>query len=409
MKELLQAADAVRARAWVPYSRFAVGAAIRTPSGAVHVGCNVENAAYPQGQCAEATAIGTMVSAGETRILEIAVVGSGPDPCAPCGGCRQRIAEFALPETVVHMASAGGRTVQTVPFRELLPHAFALRTAGEGGTGRPSAAEMVRSRLPQARPRIGLVFGSGLGGIAAAIEGAQAFSWAELPGLPRSTVPGHAGRLVLGRLAGVEVACLLGRVHLYEGHAASTILPLVQLFRDLGCGALVLTNAAGSLRPEIGPGRIVRILDHINMLGSNPLVGLRTEHGPPFVDLSAVYDPELGTILDRAAARIGLELEAGVYLATLGPCFETPAEIRAFRALGADLVGMSTVPEAIAARFLGLRVAGLSIVTNLAAGLAPEPLSHAQTLEAASRAADALAALLEAALADLAAAVAGSA
>lgn len=401
MRDLLEAAERVRLRAWAPYSGFRVGAAIRTPSGAVHLGCNVENAAYPQGQCAEATAIGAMVTAGETRILEIAVVGSGPDPCAPCGGCRQRIAEFALPETVVHMASAGGRSVDSVLFRELLPRAFGLGGA-EQGSEQPSAAALIRSRIPEAQPRFGLILGSGLGSLAAAIEAAVALPWTELPGFPRATVPGHEGRLILGRLAGVEVACLAGRVHLYEGHPASAVLPLVQVLRDIGCEVVLLTNAAGSLRPEVGPGRIVRIRDHINLLGTNPLVGLRLPAGPAFLDLSAVYDPELGQELDATAYDLGLRLEAGIYLATLGPCFETPAEIRAFRALGADLVGMSTVPEAIAARHLGLRVVALSIVTNLAAGLSPEPLSHAQTLAAAGHATHDLARLVLAALPRLA-------
>lgn len=398
MKDLLELAERVRARAWAPYSRFAVGAAIRTPSGAVHLGCNVENAAYPQGQCAEATAIGAMVTAGESRILEIAVVGSGPEPCAPCGGCRQRIAEFALPETVVHMASSGGRTVESVPFRELLPRAFGPYPEGAGRPRPPAAADVVRGRAPDVRPRIGLVLGSGLAGLAAAIEAACAVPWADLPGFPRATVPGHEGRLIVGRLGGIEVACLLGRVHLYEGHGAAAVLPLVQLFRDLGCGAVVLTNAAGSLRPDIGPGRIVRILDHVNLQGTNPLVGLHRPEGPAFLDLSAVYDRELGDELEATARDLGLELAAGVYLATLGPCFETPAEIRAFRALGADLVGMSTVPEAIAARHVGLRVVALSTVTNLAAGLSPEPLSHARTLAAAADAGRDLRRLLATAL-----------
>jgi xanthosine phosphorylase len=398
MRDLIEAAERARGRAWAPYSGFKVGAAIRTPSGAIHLGCNVENLASPQGQCAEATAIGAMVAAGESQIREIAIVGSGTEPCAPCGGCRQRIAEFAKPDTVVHMAAAGGLRVTSLAFAALLPHPFALPQMKERVMAPQSAAEVVRSRLSAPRPRVGLILGSGLKGVAASIRDSQTLPWSELPGFPQTSVPGHEGRLVLGRLGGIEVACLLGRIHLYEGHAASAVLPLMQLFRDLGCGAVVLTNAAGSLRPELGPGRIVRLIDHINFQGTNPLVALCGPEGPPFLDLSSVYDRELGELVDAAASALGIELEVGIYLATLGPCFETPAEIRAFRALGADLVGMSTVMEAIAARFLGLRVIGLSIVTNLAAGLTPQPLSHAQTVNAAASATASLTALLEAAL-----------
>lgn len=402
MRDLIEAAERVRGRAWAPYSGFKVGAAIRTPRGAIHLGCNVENAASPQGQCAEANAIGAMVAAGETQIREIAIVGSGTEPCPPCGGCRQRIAEFACPDTFVHMAAAGGHKVKSLAFAQLLPHAFALPQGKERVTSSQSAAEVVLSRLLGPRPRVGLILGSGLKGVAASIRDSELIPWDELPGFAQTSVPGHEGGLVLGRLGGVEVACLLGRVHLYEGHAASAVWPLMQLFRDLGCGAVVLTNAAGSLRPELGPGQIVRLIDHINFQGTNPLVGLRGAAGPPFLDLSSVYDRGLGEVVDAAASALGLRLEVGIYLATLGPCFETPAEIRAFRALGADLVGMSTVIEAIAARALGLRVVGLSIVTNLAAGLAPEPLSHAQTLHAAAGATAALTALLETALPEIA-------
>jgi xanthosine phosphorylase len=203
--------------------------------------------------------------------------------------------------------------------------------------------------------------------------------------------------MVLGRLEGLPVACLQGRVHLYEGVPASAVNVPVRTLKALGCEILVLTNAAGSLRAEIGAGAIALITDHIIMQGQNPLVGPNDDAiGPRFPDLSEVYDPALRAQLARIAEGLGIELASGVYLAVLGPSFETPAEIRAFRALGADLVGMSTVPEAVSARHAGLRVVGLSVVTNLAAGLAAGPLSHEETLGQASAAAAKLAKVLRA-------------
>lgn len=399
MNDLLAAARTARDAAYAPYSRFQVGAALRTDTGRIFAGGNVENAAYPQGQCAEASALGAMVTAGERRVVEVLVIGSGPEPCAPCGGCRQRLNEFGGPDTVVHLAGTGGELVTTT-LGELLPRAFGPSDLGAGSVAPVSIAAVLRERAPGFVPVVGLVLGSGLGEIADAITPEAVIDYRDLPGFPRPTVSGHAGRLVLGRLGGVPVACLQGRVHLYEGRPAGDVARLVSAIEEMGCRVLVLTNAAGSLRTEVGPGALVMLTDHLNFQGTNPLLGAAR-----FVDMSAVYDPALRAVLHEAAAAAAVALAEGVYLAVLGPCFETPAEIRAYRTLGADLVGMSTVPEAIAARFLGLRVVGLSIVTNLAAGLAPEPLSHAQTLGAASRAADALAALLEAALPDIAAAL----
>src|SRR5690606_10013030 len=199
----------------------------------------------------------------------------------------------------------------------------------------------------------------------------------------------------LGRLGGIEVACLQGRVHLYEGVPAAAVNVLPRTLKALGCELVILTNAAGSLRPEIEPGSIALIEDHINLLGQNPLVGPNDDAiGPRFPDMSAVYDRGLRERAQAVAARLGIPLRSGVYLAALGPSFETPAEIRAFRALGADLVGMSTVPEAISARHCGLRVLGLSIVTNFAAGLGEQALSHEQTLAVAAEAAGRLQQLL---------------
>lgn len=406
--ELFQAARAAREHAYAPYSRFAVGAAIRTASGRVFTGCNVENAAYPQGQCAEASAIGAMIAAGERAIVEVAVAGSGEALCSPCGGCRQRLVEFGEPETPVHLGGPDGIRL-TVPLAELLPYAFSGRNLGTTGSAPPGdAASVIRARMAgRPLPTVGLVLGSGLGGIAERLASPVEIDYRDLPGFPRPSVEGHAGRLVLGTLAAVPVACLAGRAHLYEGKGAGPINTIVRTLRAIGCKAVILTNAAGSLQPELGPGSIALIEDHINLQGQNPLVGPNDERvGPRFVDLTEAYSRRLGGLLAAAAERLGMRLPRGVYLATLGPAFETPAEIRAFRALGADLVGMSTVPEAISARHAGLEVAALSIVTNLAAGLGPAALTHAETLAHAAAAADKVGRLLEAALPEIALALA---
>jgi xanthosine phosphorylase len=259
-----------------------------------------------------------------------------------------------------------------------------------------AAAARIAALSRVGRPRLGLILGSGLGGLAERIEDAVAIPYAELPGFPLSTVPGHAGRLVLGRLAGLPVACLQGRVHYFEGAPLSAMKAPVRALRLAGADTLLVTNAAGSLRPEIGPGRLMLIEDHINLLPGNPLVGANDdEFGPRFPSLRDAYDPMLCRLIREAAARRGLPLAEGVYLAYPGPSFETPAEIRAFRTLGADAVGMSTVPEVILARHCGLRVAALSAITNLAEGLGTEALSHEQTLREAARAGADLAALLE--------------
>jgi homotetrameric cytidine deaminase len=395
MQDLFAAARLAFENAHAPYSNFRVGAAVRGASGRVFAGGNVENASYPEGNCAEAGAIAALVAAGERRITEALVLAAGERLCTPCGGCRQRLAEFGAPELPVHLCDPGGLR-RTVTLGELLPLSFSL------SAGSLSAVEVIRARRPGFVPRVGLILGSGLGGIADALEDATAIAYADLPGFPRSSVEGHAGRLLLGRLAGVAVACLQGRVHLYEGVPAPAINILPRTLKGLGGELLILTNAAGALRPELAPGSVVLIEDHINLLGRNPLVGANDPAiGPRFPDLSEVYDGALRTRLRGVADRLGIELPGGVYLATLGPAFETPAEIRAFRVLGADLVGMSTVPEAISARHCGLKVLGLSIVTNLAAGLAAQPLSHALTLAQAAGAAATLQRLLTGLLEEL--------
>jgi xanthosine phosphorylase len=395
MRDLLDAALVAYGNAHAPYSRFQVGAAVRTAGGRIFAGANVENAAFPEGNCAEASALAAMVAAGERRIVEVLVVAAGERLCTPCGGCRQRLCEFGSPDTLVHLCDPAGLR-RTVTLGELLPLSFSL--ADETADLAPATAiDVIRAAEPDLRPQVGLILGSGLGALADALVDAVAVAYADLPGFPRPTVEGHDGRLVLGRLEGLPVACLQGRVHLYEGVPASAVNVPVRTLKALGCEILVLTNAAGSLRAEIGPGSIALITDHINLQGQNPLVGINDHaFGARFPDLSTVYDPALREQLARIAERLGVALAGGVYVAVLGPSFETPAEIRAFRALGADLVGMSTVPEAISARHAGLRVIGLSVVTNLAAGLGAGPLSHEETLAQASTAAAKLAMVLRA-------------
>ena len=258
-----------------------------------------------------------------------------------------------------------------------------------------TAAAVLRERAPAA-PRVGIVLGSGLGAVAEAVEEATVVGYDELPGFPRPTVAGHAGRAVLGTLAGVPAAVLQGRAHVYEDPHPEALRAPVRALRAAGAEVLVLTNAAGSLRRDVGPGRLMAIADHINLTGTNPLVGPNDDAiGPRFPSLRDAYDPALRAGLHAAADAEGIALVDGVYLAVSGPSFETPAEIEAFRRLGADAVGMSTVPEVIVARHAGLRVAAVSVISNLAEGLSAVPLSHEQTLRDAARAAGDLARLLE--------------
>jgi len=249
--------------------------------------------------------------------------------------------------------------------------------------------------LAEHAPRVGIVLGSGLGAVADAVDDAVVVPYDELPGFPRPSVEGHVGRAVLGRIGGMPVAVLQGRAHLYEGGDLDAVRIPVRALRAAGAETLVLTNAAGSLRAEVGPGRLMLISDHINMSGVNVLIGPNDDAlGPRFPSLRDAYDPELRAELRDAAAELDVPLAEGVYLAVSGPTFETPAEIRAFRTLGADAVGMSTVHEAIVARHCGLRVAAVSAITNLAEGMSEEPLSHEQTLRDAARASGDLARLL---------------
>jgi purine-nucleoside phosphorylase len=260
-----------------------------------------------------------------------------------------------------------------------------------------SAAELIRARVGARRPRLALVLGSGLAGLAEDVEDAVRIPYAELDGWPRPTVPGHAGELVLGAFAGREVAALKGRTHFYEDGRPDAMRPAVETLAALGVESLVLTNAAGSLRPGLAPGDLMLIADHI-AFGPNPLVGDRGDQR--FVDLRDAYDTGLRGHFRRAAERLDVPLAEGVYMWFSGPSFETPAEIRMARLLGADAVGMSTVPEVVLARRFGLKVAAVSAITNMGAGLADERLSHAHTQAQAARAAGGLAALLRAAVAD---------
>ena len=254
------------------------------------------------------------------------------------------------------------------------------------------ALEFLRLFAP-APPRIALVLGSGLGDFADKIEGARVPT-GDIPGWPRSTVEGHAGQLVLGKNG---VAALSGRVHLYEGYGAREVVFPVRTLLALGARTIVLTNAAGALDPRFAPGELVLVADHLNLTGESPLVGPHESRlGPRFPDLSTAYDPGLRSAAQRAAGQAGLgTLREGVYAGLRGPSYETPAEVRMLRTLGADLVGMSTVLETIAAVHMGARVLGISCVANLAAGLSPRPLSHGEVLEAGRKAAPRLVALLE--------------
>lgn len=239
---------------------------------------------------------------------------------------------------------------------------------------------------------VGIVLGSGLGPLADRVEQAVSIPYADLPGFPQGGVSGHQSRLVIGMLGGKRVAVFSGREHYYENGNAAAMRPALEALAGLGAATLILTNAAGSLRPEVGPGSVVVHSDYINWSGLNPLIG---EHGDArFVDMRDCYDPAMREKLRAVAEARGIPHHEGVYFWFSGPTFETPAEIRAMKILGADLVGMSTVPEVIIARRLGLKVAALSMVTNLAAGFKGAEISHADTKAVAAKGADAMAAMI---------------
>jgi purine-nucleoside phosphorylase len=261
------------------------------------------------------------------------------------------------------------------------------------------AAAFIRERTPL-QPKIAIVLGTGLGGFADRLADAIAIPYSEIPHFPRPTVEGHAGWLVIGSFAGIPVAVMQGRVHAYEGYTPQEVIYPTRVLSRLGIRTLVVTNAAGAIRTDLAPGQLVLISDHINFTGNNPLAGPNDPRlGERFFDMSDAYARRLRQLAHRAAASEGITLPDGVYLGLTGPSFETPAEIRAFRTLGADLVGMSTVHEVIAARHLGMEVLAFSSVTNMAAGVLgspdrAEPINHAEVLEIGAQVQQTLARLL---------------
>ena len=262
------------------------------------------------------------------------------------------------------------------------------------------AADDVLSRT-SVRPQVGIILGSGLGDFANHVQDAVTVPYADIPHFPQSTVEGHSGRLVLGTLAGVPVAVMQGRVHAYEGYGMDEVTFPARVLGLLGITTLVVTNAAGGIRADYAPGSIVGISDHINLTGTNAALGpneprfaVQPGAGLRFFDMTTAYSPRLLQLAQEEAQAQGWTMPTGVYLAVLGPSYETPAEIRAFRSLGADLVGMSTVHEVIVARHMGMQVLGLSLVTNAAAGVSNESIDHAEVMETGARVAERFSALL---------------
>lgn len=261
--------------------------------------------------------------------------------------------------------------------------------------GRPAATARVLAKASALRPKLAIVLGSGFGPVLERVKVAKEIPYAKLPGFPQPTVQGHSGKLVLGTLGGTPVAVLSGRAHYYEGHSMAEVTFAVRTLAEFGIRDLLLTNAAGGVNRRFRPGDFMRLTDHINFMGANPLRGPCPPGLKRFLDLSQVYDPVLGGLLDKAAKAACVRWYRGVYLALSGPTYETPAEIRAFAKLGADVVGMSTVPEAIVGRHLGLRVAAVSCISNQAAGISPHSLSHDEVLATAKEASRHTGALLE--------------
>ena len=268
-----------------------------------------------------------------------------------------------------------------------------------------AAAKIIQGKT-KLRPKIALVLGSGLGAFADEFANAVKIPYAKIPHFPRSTAIGHAGQLVIGTVEGVDVAGMQGRVHLYEGYAAKEVAFPVRVFARMGVQAVVLTNAAGGIKKEFTQGRLVVISDHINLQGVSPLSGANEEKfGARFPDMSTAYEKKFRALTLAEGRRLGINLGEGVYAALAGPSYETPAEIRYLRSIGADLVGMSTVPEVIAARHSGIRVLGISCVTNAAAGVLDQPLDHKEVLETAEKVKGQFMALLRAVIPDIASAL----
>ena len=259
-----------------------------------------------------------------------------------------------------------------------------------------AAVQFIRGRSTVA-PQIAVVLGSGLGDFASRLDNARSIPYKEIPHWPASTVIGHEGRLVLGQVAGKAVAALSGRAHVYEGHDLRTVTFATRAMAAIGVNTLILTNAAGGINTSFAQGALMVVDDHLNLMGANPLVGPNDDRvGPRFPDMTEVYSRRLRGVADEAAAALGVQLAHGVYAAVHGPSYETPAEIRYLRTIGADAVGMSTVPEAIVARHRGLDVLGIACISNMAAGVLPQPLSHSAILETTRQVCGRFIALLEA-------------
>ena len=266
-----------------------------------------------------------------------------------------------------------------------------------------AAAKFLRARA-KLRPQIAVVLGSGLGAFADELDGATRIPYARIPHFPHSTAVGHSGQLVVGKLSGVAVAAMQGRVHLYEGYSPAEVVFPVRALARFGIRAVILTNAAGGINTNYDQGALVILRDHINLLGANPLTGANDDRlGPRFPDMSEAYSATLRSTALEEARRLGIAPHEGVYAAVPGPSYETPAEIRYLRTIGADLVGMSTVPEVIAARHMHLRVLGISCVTNMAAGILDKPLNHEEVLETGRRVSGQFIALLRAVIPRIAA------
>src|SRR5213596_1512532 len=263
------------------------------------------------------------------------------------------------------------------------------------------AADAVAERFGSLRPRVAIILGSGLGAVADAVQSAIRIPYSAIPGFPEPGAPGHKGELVGGTLEGVPVVVQSGRFHLYEGHAPDVAALPTRVFARLGATTLVVTNAAGGIRHTFCPPVLMLIADHINLMFKNPLVGPVAEGDERFPDMSDPYDPALRRLARDVARTERIPLEEGVYAGLLGPSYETPAEVRMLQRIGADAVGMSTVPEVIAARARGMRCLGFSTITNLAAGLSAQPLSHAEVLEVGTRVAGQLGSLIKGVLREL--------
>ena len=247
------------------------------------------------------------------------------------------------------------------------------------------AAEQIRSRV-NVRPSVAIVLGSGLGAFADELTDSTSLAYKEIAGFAQATVEGHAGRLVIGRAGEVLIAAMQGRFHFYEGYSLEDVTFPIRVLKLLGVRTLILTNAAGSLNTEFTPGSLMVISDHINLMGVNPLIGRNDERfGPRFPDLTSTYDPDLQSMVIEEATAMNIDMRRGVYAALTGPSYETPAEIHMVRTLGADAVGMSTVPEAIVARHMDMQVIGISCITNLAAGVSDRPVDHSQVIATGER------------------------